>query len=472
MRRPGRFPYSTRSQRDARLIDGDRKLPTPAINFTATLARVFLRLPGSAAHTLPSLSSSAGTPGAGWVTLVVALLIALLVVGVLLARQYNVTRRLSGRLVAYRDGLRVLADVHLPAALDPTAPGPGVGAHRVPELDGYGERVIALARVAAGAAARRGAEDAQSALMGVTRTLRALVTEQQSAIEQMQRAFDDPDVLAGLMDIDLTAGQLARRVVGVGVLCGSSTGIQREDTSVEQVVRGAMGRIRDHHRVELGAPVPWAVRGPGVEAIVLVVAELLDNAARGSSPSTKVRVSLFPVDRGVVVQIDDAGVGMAPEQVERAERLLSGQLVVDVRDLGNPAQVGFPVCGVLAAQHGLTITVGRQSPYGGTQAIVLLPTDLLVPVHEPAPEPVPAALPAPVRRVPAQVPPAGDTGATTPGGLPVRRREKSAPTPEPAPAAHWTTPPDLRPAVLGAWQRGTATGRELTTSEHPQERTS
>jgi non-specific serine/threonine protein kinase len=45
-------------------------------------------------------------------------------------------------------------------------------------------------------------EDAQAALMGVTRTLRALVTEQQSAIEQMQRAFDDPDVLAGLMDID------------------------------------------------------------------------------------------------------------------------------------------------------------------------------------------------------------------------------------------------------------------------------
>jgi len=76
--------------------------------------------------------------------------------------------------------------------------------------------LVLLARVSATNSARRGAEDAQAALMGVTRTLRALVTEQQSAIEQMQRAFDDPDVLGGLMDIDLTTGQLARRVVPIG----------------------------------------------------------------------------------------------------------------------------------------------------------------------------------------------------------------------------------------------------------------
>jgi hypothetical protein len=401
---------------------------------------------------------------------VAALVVALLVVGVLLARQYNVTRRLNARVAAYRDGLRVLTDVHLPAALEPGAAQ--AAPEWRPELDGYGERILALARVAATNSARRGAEDAQAALMGVTRTLRALVTEQQSAIEQMQRAFDDPDVLAGLMDIDLTAGQLARRVVGVGVLCGSGTGIQREDTSVEQVVRGAMGRIRDHHRVELGAPVPWAVRGPAVEAVALVVAELLDNAARGSSPSTKVRVSLFPVDRGVVVQIDDAGVGMAAEQVERAARLLSGQQVVDVRDLGNPAQVGFPVCGVLAAQLDLVVTVGRQSPYGGTQAIVLLPGSLLVPQHEPVPEVVPAVTSAPDRdSLPAgAASPAGRDAHTTPGGLPVRRRERptARSLPASAPAANWETP-ELRPAVLGAWQRGTATGRELSPDQ--QERT-
>jgi hypothetical protein len=414
----------------------------------------------------------AGVLLAGWLVCA-ASVFAVLVFGVLLARQHNVTRRLDARVAAYRDGLRVLADVHLPAALD-LGTAPGTGARRVPELDGYGERIMALARSAATTSARRGAEDAQAALMGVTRTLRALVTEQQSAIEQMQRAFDDPNVLAGLMDIDLTAGQLARRVVGIGVLCGSGTGIQREDTSVEQVVRGAMGRIRDHHRVELGAPVRWAVRGPAVEAVALVVAELLDNATRGSSPSTKVHVGMFPVDRGVVVQIDDAGVGMAPEQVERAERLLSGQLVVDVRDLGNPAQVGFPVCGVLAAQHQLTITVGRQSPYGGTQAIVLLPASLLIPEHEPVPEAVPAVTPAP--RDPAPAPSASGDADTTPGGLPVRRRERSAAGPPPAAGraepARWVAP-DLRPAVLGAWQRGTATGRERPhdATEHTHEGT-
>lgn len=387
---------------------------------------------------------------------VLGLVVALLVVGVLLVRQHNITRHLKVRVAGYQGGLRELVERQLPAALNATGSFGGPPGW----LDGYGEQILVMARSAATTAARRGAEDAQAALMGVTRTLRALVTEQQSAIEQMQRAFDDPDVLAGLMDIDMTAGQLARRVVGIGVLCGSGTGIQREDTSVEQVVRGAMGRIRDHHRVELGAPVPWAVTGSAVEAVVLVVAELLDNATRGSSPSTKVRVAMFPVDRGVVVQIDDAGVGMAPEQVERAERLLSGQLAVDVRDLGNPAQVGFPVCGVLAAQHGLTITAGRQSPYGGTQVIVLLPGSLLVPEHEPVPE---------VRVAPREaVAPVVSNGHTTPGGLPVRRRER-APA-EAAPAEQWV-PPELRPAVLGAWQRGTATGREPDATAPQQERT-
>lgn len=406
-----------------------------------------------------------------------ALVLALLVAGVLLARQHNVTRHLRARAAGYRRGLRELTEQHLPAALNPTASyGGDRGARPVPHLDGYGEQILALAASAATTAAQRGAEDAQSALMGVTRTLRALVTEQQSAIEQMQRAFDDPDVLAGLMDIDLTAGQLARRVVGVGVLCGSGTGIQREDTSVEQVVRGAMGRIRDHHRVELGLPVPWAVRGPAVEAMALVLAELLDNATRCSSPNTTVRIALFPVDRGVVVQIDDAGVGMTPEQVTRAARMLSGQTAVDVRDLGNPAQVGFPVCGVLAAQHDLVVTVGRQSPFGGTQAIVLLPSSLLVPRHEPVPEPV-APKPAPPAVAP--TPPLDAVGGehTTPGGLPVRRRERAAgaTTPTVVPAArsgaHWQTPPDLRPTVLGAWQRGTATGRELPSEPPQQERT-
>jgi hypothetical protein len=81
-----------------------------------------------------------------------ALVLALLVLGVLLARQHNVTRRLR--------------------------------------WTGMAKRILALARVSAANSARRGAEDAQAALMGVTRTLRALVTEQQSAIEQMQRAFD------------------------------------------------------------------------------------------------------------------------------------------------------------------------------------------------------------------------------------------------------------------------------------------
>lgn len=64
--------------------------------------------------------------------------------------------------------------------------------------------------------------------------------------------------------------------------------------------------------------IETAVVGAAAEALIHAVAELLDNATRYSPPSTQVFVTLMPVHNGVVIEIDDGGVGMPEHAIEKA----------------------------------------------------------------------------------------------------------------------------------------------------------
>jgi hypothetical protein len=217
-----------------------------------------------------------------------------------------------------------------------------------------------------------------------------------------------------------------------------------------------------------------AVISRAVEPVVLTVAELLDNAARHSQPNAPVEVNFQPAHNGMAIVIDDAGVAMNAEELARAERLLSGQESVEINRLGDPPQVGFAVIGVLAARYGFTVSVDTRSPYGGVRAVVFLPGALLShPKERDKGKDKPAR-----EAAPAGSPPAGGTGteeaerkpALTAGGLPRRRRvtaeqeQEHEPAGEPsapaaAPAAAPRTPSRKTAAGLGAWQRGTRSGR-------------
>ena len=385
--------------------------------------------------------------------------IAFFAVSGVLRRQRRLTARLeeegallSAQLTARDQALRHLVTIGLPqmtasSGRPPSTPRRGLLQHTdfARDLDA----VTDLFAASAEEVRARADQSAKATLRAMMRTVQSLANEQQVVITQMQERHDDPDVLADLLRIDHMNAQLGRRVQAAAVLCGSWPGLQRQASSLSDVVRGATSRIRDYLRIKIYSEPNTAVVSRAVEPVVLAVAELLDNAARHSQPSTSVEVNFQPTHNGMAIMIDDAGVAMDAEELQRASALLDGRQSVDIHRLGDPPQVGFATTGVLASRYGFRVSVDSRSPYGGVRAVVFLPSELLttVPADEP---PAEAPAPAPV---------------LTSGGLPRRQRQadetaRSQDFPASAPAQ----PSPHKAAGLGAWQRGTRSGRAVSPS--------
>ncbi|TDB96594.1 ATP-binding protein [Actinomadura sp. 7K534] len=407
---------------------------------------------------------------------------------VLLLRQRRATAALRERTAALERGLelrekelRHLADVRLPELMESLS-NPGLRvAGPLHDLDReapeFARSLQTVTDLFAGSAARvkeRADRSAKSTLRAMMRAVQSLANEQQLAISTMQERHDDPDVLEGLLRIDHMNAQLGRRAQATAVLCGSWPGQQRSASSMTDVVRGATSRIRDYLRVNLEGTVNSAVTSRAVEPVVLTLAELLDNAARHSRPDTSVEVNFRSTHNGVAITIDDAGVAMDADELQRASDLLSGEATVDIHRLGDPPQVGFAVAGVLAARYGFRVSVDSRSPYGGVRAVVFVPSALVTEIPDERP---PEAAPAP--RPAADSGTGPEDGPSTAGGLPKRSRlavaERPGETderpgtnegPGTADTGEW---PAARPARetaagLGAWQRGTRSGRAAAPS--------
>nr|BFE39016.1 sensor histidine kinase [Actinomadura rugatobispora] len=437
---------------------------------------------------------------------IVCSLAGLAAVGVLLFRQRQITQVLRRQNAALTDGLtrrdeeiRHLAAKRLPELME-SLHNPAVTVtaplHDPRQLGASYERGIEeLMEVFSSSVEQvraRADQAAKSTLRSTMRGVQSLASEQQLAITTMQERHDDPDVLEDLLRLDHMNAQLGRRAQATAVLCGSWPGQQRSASSLSDVVRGATSRIRDYLRVRVHSPVNAAVVSRAVEPVVLVLAELLDNAARHSQPDTSVEVNVQTTHNGVAIMIDDAGVAMDAEELAHASRLLSGLGSVDMNQLGDPPQVGFALAGVLAARYGFTVSVDTRSPYGGVRAVVFLPSVLITTVpadDEPAPARGSSSRTGSARAsrtakttAAASVTASGGTaravadarpgrasggGTKTVGGLPKRRRMESG---EALPAEGATADRPARPAKetaagLGAWQRGTRSGRASTPSD-------
>jgi hypothetical protein len=420
---------------------------------------------------------------------------AALIFLLMLLRQRRINQRMRDRIGALERGVTVrdeelahLVTARLPAKVQSLngrpVEVPGPLDERLADIP-YGrhlERTMEMFAETGDRAKTRADESAKATLKAMMRGVQSLANEQQLAISRMQMRHDDPDVLEGLLRIDHMNAQLGRRAQVSAVLCGSWPGLQRSASPLIDVVRGATSRIRDYLRVQVHTQVSEAVVSRAVEPVVLAVAELLDNAARHSQPNTPVEVNFQPGHNGMAIVIDDAGVAMNAEELKRAERLLAGKEAVDINRLGDPPQVGFAVIGVLAARYGFSVSVDTRSPYGGVRAVVFLPAVLLTRLDDRAQAALKPAARAAVPSPPAPEEPASgapdapEPPSLTAGGLP-RRRRATAETPavdgaagqaaaaedqesdsRPAPVS--SREPDRRAAAgLGAWQRGTRSGR-------------
>lgn len=327
----------------------------------------------------------------------------------------------------------------------------------------------------------RAEEAARGAVAVLARSMTALIGEQQQAAAEMLKRHEDEAVVRDVMRIDHGAAQLGRRSQVLGVLAGTWPGLQREPATALDVVRGGAGRIRDYERVRVvGEAPPLAVTARVVEPLALALAELLDNAARHSQPSSTVDVTLRATQTGVAITIDDAGMGLTAEDSAIAARLLAPVTQgaeagsrVRLTELRTPPRLGWAAVGVLAARYGFTASVAQDSPYGGVRAVVHVPLALLVAVEEPQVRPVvvpqvpqerPVLVPlaTPAGRADAEQDTAGDgSGGGGGGGLTaLPRRRRSSPRTGLMPGAGRSAAVGPGAAAsLGAFVRGTRRGQ-------------
>jgi hypothetical protein len=139
------------------------------------------------------------------------------------------------------------------------------------------------------------------------------------------------------------------------------------------VIRGAIAEVEDYTRVNMIAESEDAVIGVAVADVIHLLAELIENAALFSPGGTEVTVRASRVARGVALEVEDRGVGIAEEDLGPANDRLA---TAPEFDLAESDQLGLFVVARLAAKHGIKVTL-RSSPFGGTTAVVLLPHTII-----------------------------------------------------------------------------------------------
>ncbi len=141
------------------------------------------------------------------------------------------------------------------------------------------------------------------------------------------------------------------------------------------MIKAAVSEIEEYERVSLRAQPGIAVRGPAVNDVVHLLAELTENAASLSPADTSIVISGRQLaSGGVLVDIIDQGFGMSAQEMAQANWRLENPPATDV---AVSKSMGLFVVGRLAARHGIKIRL-NPAEAGGLTALVWLPDALII----------------------------------------------------------------------------------------------
>ncbi|MER5886655.1 nitrate- and nitrite sensing domain-containing protein [Streptomyces sp. NPDC001941] len=248
------------------------------------------------------------------------------------------------------------------------------------EIAQVGEALATVHRAALGAAAERAelASGISGVFVNLARRSQVLVHRQLTLLDSMERRADDPGELGDLFRLDHLTTRMRRHAESLIILSGAAPGrAWRLPVPLTTVVRAAVSEVEDYARVEVRQLAEASVIGAAVADLTHLLAELVENAAQFSPPHTKVRVSGEPVGNGYVLEVEDRGLGMGKDALAEANQRIEQS---EALDLSDSDRLGLFVVSRLSARHAIKVQL-RTSPYGGTTAVVLLPTELL---HHPA----------------------------------------------------------------------------------------
>ena len=229
-------------------------------------------------------------------------------------------------------------------------------------------------RLAANEAALRGNVNAM--FVNLSRRSQSLVERQIKLIDELEQGEQDPERLGNLFQMDHLATRMRRNSENLLVLAGHESARRwNQPVPLVDVLRAAVSEIEQYERVTLNVQPGIAVRGPAVNDVVHLIAELAENATSFSSADTPVNVSGHLLNSGgVLLDITDLGVGMGSEEMAHANWRLDNPPVVDV---AVSRRMGLFVVARLAARHGIRVRLRPASAVGLT-ALVWLPDEVVV----------------------------------------------------------------------------------------------
>ena len=307
-------------------------------------------------------------------------------------------RRLTRELRGLRDSANSVAYERLPGVVerlgrgeevnvDAESPPPSPG--KVTEIAKVAQAFSAVQRTAVEAAVGQAnlRKGVSQVFLSLSLRNQSLLHRQLGMLDSMERATQEPEALADLFRLDHLTTRMRRHAEGLIILSGVTPGRGwREPVPVVDVLRAAIAEVEDYTRVDVISESRDTVAGAAVNDVIHLMAELIENATSFSPPNTPVEIRADRVGNGLVAEIEDRGLGLSRDELaEINERLASPPEF----DLANSDQLGLFVVGRLAARHGIKVSL-RQSAFGGTTAIVLLPYSVIVREGETDPRSTPA----------------------------------------------------------------------------------
>uniref|UniRef100_UPI00374D2900 ATP-binding protein n=1 Tax=Streptomyces asiaticus TaxID=114695 RepID=UPI00374D2900 len=219
-------------------------------------------------------------------------------------------------------------------------------------------------------------DSVQASFESVARNMHAMSMVQQQVLDGLEQYVEDAGLMGEVMKADHAAAQMTRKAQTLLVMCGIwPARRETRPVSLFDCVRGAQSRIVEFGRVDVhGGQTLYAV-APAVEGLMHAVAELLENATVFSPSRTQVAVAIREVAAGAVIEIDDAGLGMPPDVLEKAVGQLRDGL--DLAQLGAVPRLGLACVGRWSRELGFGVELSTASAYGGTRVVVFVPHRLL-----------------------------------------------------------------------------------------------
>ncbi|WP_204018458.1 sensor histidine kinase [Sphaerimonospora thailandensis] len=361
-------------------------LPAAAGRWEATVQSITSELDSARARATDALNAESASTATGIMTrIVIAGGLGLVAIAFTIIFSVRFGRRLAHDLADLRDAALDLADVRLPRVVaklrqgedvDVAAEAPPIRAGGSLEVEDVAHAFTSVQRTAVEAAVGQAnlRKGVSQVFLNLARRNQGLLHRQLTLLDMMQRRTDDPESLRELFRLDHLTTRMRRHAESLIILSGSTPGRSwRKPVPVIDVVRAAISEVEDYTRISM-TPMPEAsLTGASVADIVHLIAELMENAAIFSPPQTKVRVRGEVVANGLVLEVEDRGLGLEPEKYDEINMRLADPPEFDPADSD---RLGLFVVSQLAGRYGINVFL-RSSPYGGTTAIVLIPRALV-----------------------------------------------------------------------------------------------